>query len=154
MAAAIPFIIAASAVMSAVGSIRQGQAAQASAQFNATVATQNADIARQEAAAQAQQQDRETYLRLGTIKANAGKNGGGMAGSALDVLADTAYQSKWETQQTLYQGELKARGYTNTANLDITEGENAKQASYMKAGSDLLGGAGNSYMSYKKLNPG
>lgn len=151
MAAAIPFVIAAGAAVSAMGAIRQGQAAQAAAQFNATVNTQNAAIARQEALTQAQQQDRENYLRLGSIKAAAGKNGG-VGGSALDVLADTAYQGEFERQQILYAGELKARGFTNTASLDVAEGKNARNASYLQAGSDLLSGAGNSYMAYNRLN--
>lgn len=152
MAAAIPFIIAASAAVSAISAIRQGQAAKASADYNATINTQNAQISRQEAIDQARQQDRENYLRLGAIRAGQGHSGGtGDAGSVLDVLGDTAAQGELERQNIIYRGELKARGFTNTASLDTASGENAQSASYMKAGSELLGGAADAYTTNSKL---
>jgi hypothetical protein len=150
MAAAIPFIMMAGAAISAIGAIKQGQAAKAAADFNATVNQQNAGIARQEARDLAQQHDRETYQRLGAIRAAQGHAGGTNEGSVLDVLADTASQSELERQQIMYRGELKARGYLNTATLDTFQGETAKDASYMKAGSELLGGASRAYGNFQR----
>lgn len=153
MAVAIPFIIAASAAVSAYGAIRQGQAAKAAGVYNATVNEQNAQISRQEAKDLSRQQDRENYLRLGAVRANQGKAGGAAGeGSVLDVLADVAGQGELEKQNILYRGELKARGYTNTAALDAFGGKNAQTASYLKAGGELLGGGADTYTSYKKLN--
>ncbi len=174
MVAAIPYIIAATAAVSAVSAVRQAQAqsqqyqqqadvSQMSGNFNATVNDQNADIVRQDAKDQALQSDRETYLRLGAIRAAQGHSGGsGGQGSVLDILGDTAAQSELEKQNLLYQGELKARGFTNSATLDRYGGQtassrysaaasNTMQSGYLKAGSELLSGAGSAYVADSKL---
>lgn len=142
MAAALPFLQIAGAVMSAVGALQQGSAAKSASDYNATISTQNAAIARQNAADRARQADRETYLRLGSIRANQGAAGGAAGeGSVLDVIGDVAAQSELEKQQILYQGELQARGFTNDATLETFSGEAKQSSGYWKAGSELLGGA-------------
>ena len=151
MTAAIPYIMAASAAVLAVSAIRQGNAAEAAANFNAQVAEQNAAASREQAAARAKQVDRENYLRLGAIRANQGKSGGTMAGSALDVLGDAAAQGELERQNVVYQGEMAARGYANTAALDRASGENAATSGYMRAGSELLSGGSGAYTAYGRL---
>lgn len=145
--AAIPMIIAAvSAAVSAVSAIQQGNAAKKAADFNATVAYQNAAISRENAAAQAAQEEKETYMRLGTIRANQGRAGGDAGqGSVLDVLGQVASERELERQNILYQGELQARGYTNTGNLEVAKGKQAKTASYWAAGSSLLKGASSAF---------
>lgn len=152
MAAAIPYIMAASAVVSAVSAIRQGNAADSAAKFNAQVAEQNADAARQQSAAQAKQIERENYMRLGSIRAAQGKSGGAAGeGSVLDVLAYSAAQGELDKQNAIYGGEMAARGYTNTANLDRASGSAARIGGYMKAGSELLGGGAGAYSAYNRL---
>lgn len=144
MAAALPFLQIAGAVISAVGALQQGQAAKSASDYNATVSTQNAAIARQSAADKARQADRETYLRLGSIRANQGASGGAAGeGSVLDVLGDVAAQSELERQHIIYSGELQARGFTNDATLETFSGETKQTSSYWKAGSELLSGASN-----------
>lgn len=151
-AAAIPWIIGATAVVGAIGAIQQGNAAKAAADYNATISMQNAEISRANAAAEARQIGRENYLRLGAIRAAAGRNGGVSGeGSVLDLLGDVAAQGELEKQQALYQGDLAARGYTNTATLDRFSGKNAQRAGYMKAGTDLLGGAAGAFGAQAKL---
>lgn len=152
MAVAIPFIMAASAVVGAISAINQGNAAKSAAEYNATINAQNAAIARNDAAAQAAQQDRVNLLRLGSIRAAQGASGGAAgAGSVLDVLSDQAAQGELEKQNIIYQGEQRARGYTNTATLDTTSGQAAQTAGYMKAGTELIGGATNAYTTANKL---
>lgn len=151
-AAAVPYVMAAAAAVSAYSAVRQGQAAKAAATFNETVDKQNADIARANAQAQAKQQDRENFLRLGAIRAAQGKNGGAAGeGSVLDIIGDVAAQGELEKQNILYQGELQARGYGNTATLDRFQGKNALTSSYYKAASDLLEGGSQAYMTSQKL---
>jgi len=153
MAVAIPYLIAASAVVSAVSAIQQGKAAKAAADFNATVNTQNAQIARSDAAGQAAQIERENALRLGAIRAAQGKSGGAAdSGSVLDVLGDQAAQGELEKQYAIYQGEQRARGYTNTATLDTASGKAAQKAGYMKAGTELVGGGAKAYNAYSSNN--
>lgn len=153
MAVAIPFVMAAAAVVGAVSAIQQGKAAKSAANFNAAIADQNAQISRADAAAQAQQIDRENYMRLGAIRAAQGKSGGAAGeGSVLDVLGDAAAQGELDKQYAIYQGEQRARGYTNTASLDRYSGRNAQTAGYMKAGTELLGGGAKAYSSYDRMN--
>jgi hypothetical protein len=143
----------ASAVVGAVGAIQQGKAAKAAADFNATINMQNAEIARADAAMQAQQIGRENYLRLGAVRAAQGKSGGAAGeGSVLDVLGDVAAQGELEKQYALYQGEQRARGFQNTATLDTFSGQQAQKAGYLKAGTELLSGGAKAYGAYKRVN--
>lgn len=153
MAAAVPYVIAASAAVSAYSAIRQGQAAKAASEYNATVNEQNAALARQEAQENARLIDRENYLRLGAISAAQGKAGGAAGeGSVLDVLGMVAAQGEEERQRVLYAGELRARGFTNTAALDRASGEHAVTSSYLKAGSELLSGGATAYTAGSRIS--
>lgn len=145
--AAIPLIImAVSTAVSVMGAIQQGKAAKQAADYNATINLQNAQIARSQAEAAAKQHERETYLRLGSIHAGQGHAGGAAGeGSVLDVLGDVAAQRELERQNIFYNAELQARSFQNTATLDTWQGNNAKQASYMKAGTELFKGVSNMY---------
>lgn len=183
MAAALPFIQAAGAVLGVISALSQGRQQQQAYQYNAAqerdqaaqaeenaqISEQNAAIARSDAAAQAKQSERENYLRLGAIRANQGKSGGAAGeGNVLDILGDTAAQGELEKQDILYQGELSARGQLNAASgyrrqgvgyersaaLDTSAASYARTASYYKAGSELLAGGVNSYTTYSKLKRG
>lgn len=153
MAAALPVLQAIGTVVSVIGALQQGSAASKAASYNAQVNQQNAVIARQNAADAAKQQDRENRLRLGSIAAAQGKSGGDAGtGSVLDVIGDVAAQGELQKQYLLYQGDLQARGYENTATLDTFSGQASKNASYLKAGSELLAGGVRTYDAYSKLN--
>lgn len=142
-----------SGVIGAFSAISQGNAAKKAADYNAAIGMQNAQIARDDAAAQATQLDRENYLRLGSIRASQGKAGGAAnEGSVLDVLGDQAAQGELEKQYTIYQGEQRARGFTNTAQLDTFSGQTAQTGGYLKAGSELLSGSAKAYTSYNRLS--
>lgn len=155
MAVAIPFIVAAAAVVGAGAAIQQGETAKAAANYNVKVNQQNAQIAKQQAEDLAVQHDRETFMRLGQIRTAQGKSGGsGTEGSVLDVLGDAAAQSELEKQYIKYRGALGERQFNNTAGLDAFAGERQQTAGYMKAGSELLYGAGNYYKADSTLNRG
>lgn len=150
MPAVIPIVMIASAALSAYGAIQQGKAAKAAANYNAQIQQQNAQIARTNAAAEADQSRRETMMRLGSIRAAQGASGGTAEGSVLDVLGMTAAEGKRQEQEITYRGELQARGYTNTAQLEQFSGKQAQTAGYLKAGSELLGGASSAYGAMKR----
>lgn len=155
MAVAIPFIVAAAAVVGAGAAIQQGETAKAAANYNVKVNQQNAQIAKQQAEDLAVQHDRETFMRLGQIRTAQGKSGGsGTEGSVLDVIGDAAAQSELEKQYIKYRGALGERQFNNTAGLDAFAGERQQTAGYMKAGSELLYGAGNYYKADSTLNRG
>jgi hypothetical protein len=143
----------AAAAAAAASAVQQGNAAKASANFNAAVGMQNAEIARGDAAAQASQIERENALRLGSIRAAQGKSGGAAdSGSVLDVLGDQAAQGELEKQYAVYQGEQRARGFVNTANLDTASGKAAQKTGYMKAGAELLSGGARAGDIYNRGN--
>lgn len=152
MAFAIPYVIAAAAVTSAVGAIQQGKAAKAAAEFNARVAEQNSQIVHEQTIQEVRQFDREQYMRIGAIRAAQGKAGGAAnEGSVLDILADTAAQGEIQRQDIIYQGALAERGFQNTAVLDRFEGENAVRQSRLAAGKELLQGGANAYSANGRL---
>ena len=149
----IPYLSAAAAGVSAYSAIRQGRAAEAAGEYNAEIQQQNAAFAREEADELVRIADRETYLRLGAIRAAQGANGGAAnEGSVFDVLADTAAESERERQYIIRSGEMKARGFESTAGLELMEGRSARSASYLRAGSELLSGTSNAYMQRDRLS--
>lgn len=151
IAAAAPYLAAAGAAVSAIGAIQQGQSARAAARYNAKMAEDQAAQDRYEASVQAQQKARETYQRLGAIRAAQGKSGGAAdAGSVLDVIGDVASQGELERQWILRGGEISATGRENTARLDRMQGRAAVTGSYLKAGSELLSGTSNAYYTWKR----
>lgn len=145
--------VAAGAV-GAVGAIQQANAASASAKYNAAVQENNAKtiernrkIALDQAESDASSKARENTRTLATIRANYGKSGLDMAGSALDVLEDSAIEGAFDVSKIRYQGEVRALGYTDEAAAQRAGAElsrmNAKSqqtAGYIGAASSLIGG--------------
>lgn len=151
MAAAVPYAIIGGALMSGMNAIQQGSAARAGAEYNARIARENAEIAREQTVQAVRQADREAYLRLGAIRAAAGASGGKQDGSVLDVLADTAAQNEIHRQDIIRRGELAERGHRNTAQLEEFSGANAERSGYLAAGAELLQGAGSAYSARARM---
>ena len=147
----LPIIQAAGTAISVFGQLKEGKSKKQAAEFNEKVNRQNAELALTEARDNARLVDRQNYLLRGSIVAAAGASGGTQGGSVLDVIADAAAQGELEKQMILYRGQLKARGYTNSAELDEFSGDAAQTGSYLRAGSELLSGAVNTYKSYASL---
>ncbi len=141
MAAALPVIMVVGTVISAIGAIQQGNAQKTAADYNATINQQNVTIASEQAQQQAKQQDIVNRQRLGTLIATQGANGGELSGSVLDVIGMTAAQSELQKQQALYEGQVNARGYANTATGQKYIGDQEKRAGYMSAAGKLAVGA-------------
>lgn len=142
---------AAGAATSAYGAYQQGQFQKASSNYQAQVATQDAEVAQQQAAAQADQDKRMAYLRIGAAKASYGASGVDSAGSPMDVIGDIAAQSELQRQNDLYQGKLKSRGSLETATVESAAGKAAAQSGTLTAGSSLLSGAASTYGNYRTL---
>lgn len=141
MAAVVPFLPLISAGVAGFGAIMQGLSMRAAGKYNAAMMRQNAKLAMEEATMLATQQERENYMRLGSIRAAQGKSGGsGSEGSVLDVIGDAAAQGELQKQYIIRQGEMKAAGFQSTATLDEAMGRNAATAGVLTAGSELLSG--------------
>jgi hypothetical protein len=122
-----------------LGAVQQGGAAQQAGAYNAEMGVQNAQVARQSARDLARQASREHYLRLGDMKANIGKSGG-VGGSFIDVLGDTAAQMEYERQQIVYAGSVKSNLLAHGASMAEAGAFSAQQRGYLRAAGELLGG--------------
>lgn len=151
MAAAIPYITAAAAVVSTVGAIQQASTASKADKFNAAVASQNAKIAGDQAQMQLAQQQIDTVRKIGAIKAGYGASGVTSDGSPMDVLADSYTQSEMDANTIIYNGKVRAAGFTNTANLDTAAASNAKIAGYTDAASKALLGTTQTYSAFNTV---
>lgn len=139
------WVALAGAVISAIGSIQQGQAAKNAAEYNAEVVKNNAQIARQQGDAQVEQIRRQSVLGLGDMRASFAASGVSMEGSPLDIVADSAYQYELDKQNARWNSEVRATGYDNEGRLSRARGDAAMTGAYFKAGSALLGAAGGAY---------
>ena len=129
----IPALIAmgVGTAVSAVGAIKQGQAANAAAQYNAKLSEGSATAARAAAAENAKREKRLGMKRQGDLRAR---------GSSMDVLEDSAREEELNLLSILHGGEVQASGFRNTATLDRARGANAVTDSYLSASSEVLKG--------------
>ncbi len=117
--------------VSAVGAIKQGQSANAVAQYNAKLSKGSATAARAAAAENAKREKRLGMKRQGDLRAR---------GSSMDVLEDSAREEELNLLSILHGGEVQASGFGNTATLDRARGANAVTDSYFSAAGTLLKG--------------
>lgn len=142
MGAVVAITMAASAGMQAIGSIASAKAQSQAAEFNRSISLQNAEITRQQTAADVVSLRKKQYQQLGAIRAAVGASGVTTEGSPLDVLEASVSEAELDVQRTKYAGELRARGYTNDAALYEMEGKTARISGQLNAASNLLMGAG------------
>lgn len=138
---AIAVVAVAAAAVTAYGQIKQGQAAEEAAKYNATMSRNNADAALTQAKMQEDEARRKSRGQLGQIRANYAASGVQLEGSPLDVLEMSAKNAEMDALTIRYSGDLRARGLNNEANLYEMEGRNAIESSLWAAGGTLLRGA-------------
>jgi hypothetical protein len=145
---------AASAAVGAYSAYQGGQTAKANARsqqdadkYNATIASQNAAVARQQASAREEAQRRQARQVLGEQRAALSQAGIGLAGSAADVYGASANAAELDALNIRYEGELDARGLLAQSSLSSFEGQvagrnarTASQAGGLNAASSLLAG--------------
>lgn len=169
MGAALPFIAIAATLgggaMQAAGQIQAGNAAKASANYNAAIARMNADqaknnqqIASQTGMAQTGMQEQKTRAEFGQTLANQAGSGVDVnSGSFSDVQASERTLGDLDALTVRQNATKEAFGYkvqeTNQraqGELDKFEGKNAQTAGYIGAAGTLLGTAGSSSSQYQK----
>lgn len=163
MAFAIPAMMIASAAISAVGAIQQGNAAKAqadsqaqAAQYNATMAAQNADTAQQAANANEEAQRRKSAGDMGRMRAGLAENGIGFdSGTATDLTESSAMNAELDALNIRYQGKQQARDYKAQAAMGTQQaaaynaaGNAAQTAGYLSAGASALSSYGR-YSNYQ-----
>ena len=140
------FVLAAGAVVSAVGAIRKGQAEAGAANYNAAIMRQNADVAMSQSDAADQMLSRRAEGVQGAAIAAYGASGvTSDSGSAVDVLASSARNASLDQLTSRYNYKLKALGFLDQAGLDSANAQNSMQAGYLNATSSILRGASSMY---------
>jgi len=133
-----------SAGMQAMSAIQEGQAASANAKYESQVAMRNSEISQQQTAQALETQDRERRMRRGTAMANAGASGVGIE-SFGDILSSSAVQEQMDLLNIKNEGLLQQQNFESEAAFAKAKGKMAKNQSYMKAGTAILGGASSMY---------
>jgi hypothetical protein len=153
-----------STVMGGMGAIQQGNAAAASANYNAQVADMNAKLTERRARdalergqMEEQQQRMKTSQIIGQQKAAMAANGVDLKfGSPLDTLVDTATMGELDAltiRANTYREERdtrqQANNLTGQASMLRAEAKSAKQGGFLNAFGTVLGGAAKAYSNYK-----
>lgn len=129
-------------VMGVIGSITQGKAANASAQYNAAVADQDRKRALETARIASEDKARDNTRRLSSLRAKMGDSGFSLAGSPLAVLADTSEEMSLDVRRIQQEGDSRARDKYIQGQGYLAEGKNALNAGYIGAiGSAFSGGS-------------
>ena len=139
---AAPLMIA-SAAMQAVGSIAQGNAANAAAQANATALSNQAEAELRASGAREEQQRRQNRQFLGAQRAALAQAGIGVDGSAYDIARQSAINAELDALNIRYEGQLRSKNLRDQATITRFEGKQAKTAGYLGAGAAILGGVSN-----------
>ena len=118
--------------VSAIGAIKQGQAANSAAKFNAQVSQNNAVSARATAKENVDRERRNALRRQGSMRAQGGSN------LSLDLLEDQVMEDELALLTTIHEGDVQASNYQNQAQLQIAGGKSAVTESRFGAASGLL----------------
>ncbi|WP_312598238.1 hypothetical protein [Brevundimonas sp.] len=136
-----PVLLAAG--VSSVGKLFGGFGAKRAGQARARMLTNQARNVRQEAgikASLALEDSDRTGARAATLAAASG--GGGLQGSALDVIGDLARQGVYRARQVVRDGLAESAGLLNDATTTKRQGSLDLFSSMIDATSTFLGGVG------------
>lgn len=143
MAAAVPAaIIGVSAVVQAIGSIKQGQSAKAIGEENSKLSEYNAGIVRAQTDEEARRYRIFGSKYVGQQISNVGASGVQMSGSAKDVLKESEANIESNILDIYNQGAAKIEGLNRQATIYRKGGQSALNNSYLSAAGELLRGAG------------
>jgi hypothetical protein len=134
--------MAISAMVSAYGAYKSGQAQKEAAEFNSKVQEQNASAAKEKAAYDEQQQRYKARLLMSTQIARYAASGGDISeGTPLDVVAEQAFQSEKDSIAIKYGGDVSSSRYLSAAEGERFQGQNSAAAGNISAVGSILKGA-------------
>lgn len=142
-----------SGILAGGGKLMEGAAAQAGAEskaraLEAGALAQDRKASEERAVSQRRAEDQkiETDRLMGKQRAIAAASGGGTGGSAGLIEAETAGEGQFKSDLDLWAGEEKAKGLNFQSDIDRAaakdsrrQGKSARTASYLAAGSAVLG---------------
>lgn len=138
-------MMAAGTAINAYGAYSAGKAKQAAYNYDAAVAEQNATMAKDQAAFEADRQESKTRRFVAGQRVSYLANGVTLSGSAMDILADSTIQGEMDRLSILYGGEVDAVNYRNDAARSRFAGKQEAKAGMFNAAGSLLSGAGSAY---------
>lgn len=136
------FLDIASAAMSVIGAIQQGQAARAAGDYNAAIARQNARWSRQQATEEERKFRIGARKELGRTRAAYAAAGVTLEGTPTDVLEEGAYTAELDALSIRHGGERRALGFESEAEIEKYRGKVGQRQAYFSAAGTLLGAAG------------
>lgn len=148
-----------SGVLGGIGTLKAGQAQEASAKSQAVMLDAQAReeewrAGQERAMAQrrAEEKQIDTERLMGKQRAIAAASGAGTSGTAGLIEAETAGEGAFQSELELFKGEERARGLETQAEVDRysavdkrRSGAAGRRASYIQAGSQVLGSVANAY---------
>lgn len=141
-------------VLSAVGQVQQGNAANKADQYEANQMDVNAGQQRAIAQRSAIQDRHQADLANSKLQARAAASGGGASDpTTVGLSEDIDAQGEYNALTSLYNGEEKARGMEGGADMKRFEGKQAKKAATIGAISSVLTSAGSAGLKYGGSGP-
>lgn len=134
-------------VLSGLGQIQAGKAANVSAKFQAAQLEQRAGQERASSQRVALEERRRASIASSNAQAAAAASGGGATDpTVLNIQGGIAGQGEYNALSALFEGEEKGRGLELQATSTRMEGKQAKKAGYVSGISTIIGGTGNALM--------
>lgn len=142
LAAAIPYIAAASTALTVAGTVRQGEVAKQQSEIRARELQEDATARQAEAQRVAIQARRQGNFAASRARAVAAASGAGVSDTTADLLIGRIEaQSDYNVLNALYEGDATARGLRDGARTARREGKAYQRAGYYKAAGSALSGA-------------
>lgn len=145
------WVAIASTAISALGSIKQGNAEQAAANYNAAQASADADANTAAAKVEAQRIRQQGAQQASSANASYGASGVEAGeGTALRVTSGIAGDAEQDAYATILNGVNGSNRMRAQAQADVISGKNAATAGHINAGSVLLSAGSKVYSGWKK----
>ncbi len=135
-------LAAAGTAASTTMQVRAGNAAEDAGKKQQEAENANAAAAANAAALEAGQIRRKNLLRLGSQRAAAASSGVLINDSAGDVIYDTSIQGELDALAATYSGATASSYYQSRGRNMRSAASNAATASYVGAGTSVIGGIG------------
>jgi hypothetical protein len=136
---------AAGAGLSAFGQLQAGKAEQDAAEFNAKIQEDDAVAAERKAKYDEEIHRERVKQFISQQRAAIGKSGVQIEGSPLLATIDAAEKGEMDALAIRHGGQVSANRFRSQAQLSRLQGQQARKASKIKAGSTLLTGASRAF---------
>lgn len=146
LAAAAPYIAAASTALSVAGAVRAGEEAKVQGDIRARELREDANARQAEAQRVAIERRRQGRFAASRARAVAAASGAGVTDTTADVLISRIEaQTDFNVLNALYEGDTTARGLRDGARIAEREGRAARRAGRYRGFANAISGASSFY---------